>query len=104
MNNFQDFLDQALKNIEIIPNETEPQLYEYDVFEEIRSQIIRIRTDLGLTQKELAEKAGLTQANISKIEKGITHPTLDTLLKLANGLDMKLSVNLIPFEGGPDYD
>ena len=104
MSDFQKFLDEALKNIDINPTDYEEVFEEYDVFEEIRTQIIKARNDLDITQKELALKAGLTQANVSKIEKGISHPTIETLLKLANSLGKRLVVRIEDPEGVSDYD
>ncbi|MBQ7113674.1 MAG: helix-turn-helix transcriptional regulator [Clostridia bacterium] len=104
MSDFQKFLDEALKNININPTDYEEVFEEYDLFEEIRTQIIKARNDLDITQKELALKAGLTQANVSKIEKGISHPTIETLLKLANGLGKRLVVRIEDPEGVSDYD
>lgn len=104
MSEFQKFLDQALMNVDINPMEDEPIIDERDVFEEIRNQIIKTRTDLGITQKELARKAGLTQANVSKIEKGISRPTIETLIKLARALGRQLTVRLDEYEGVISYD
>lgn len=104
MSDFQKFLDQALKNIDINPVENEEEIVEYDVFEEIRNQIINARNDSDMTQKELALKAGLTQANVSKIEKGVSHPTIDTLLKIAYGLDKRLVIRFEVPQGVNDYD
>ena len=104
MSEFQKFLDQALMNVDINPMEDEPTIDERDVFEEIRNQIIKTRTDLGITQKELARKAGLTQANVSKIEKGISRPTIETLIKLARALGRQLTVRLDEHEGVISYD
>ena len=104
MSEFQKFLDQALLNVDINPMEDEPIIDERDVFEEIRNQIIKTRTDLGITQKELARKAGLTQANVSKIEKGISRPTIETLIKLARALGRQLTVRLDEYEGVISYD
>ena len=104
MSDFQKFLDQALKNIDINPVENEEEHTEYDVFEEVRKQIINARNNSDMTQKELALKAGLTQANVSKIEKGLSHPTIDTLLKIAYGLDKRLVIRLEDQQGVNNYD
>lgn len=104
MSDFQKFLDEALKNVDIDTIDDEGVVEEYDVFEEIRTQIIKARNDLGITQKELALKAGLTQANVSKIEKGISHPTIETLLKLANGLGKRLVIRIEDPEEVNVYD
>ena len=42
------------------------------------NQIIQARRALQLTQKDLAKKAGLGQAEVSYIERGRKSPTLDT--------------------------
>ncbi|WP_431044110.1 helix-turn-helix domain-containing protein [Streptomyces sp. P1-3] len=52
------------------------------------------RTELGLTQAELADRAGLTQAKISRIEGSDTVPTLPLLAKLARALDASLNIAL----------
>ncbi|MCD9875386.1 helix-turn-helix domain-containing protein [Streptomyces guryensis] len=52
------------------------------------------RTELGLTQAELATRAGLTQAKISRIEGSDTVPTLPLLSKLARALNASLNIAL----------
>jgi ribosome-binding protein aMBF1 (putative translation factor) len=52
------------------------------------------RAELGLTQTELAARAGLTQAKISRIEGSGTVPTLPLLAKLADALDATLNIAL----------
>jgi ribosome-binding protein aMBF1 (putative translation factor) len=52
------------------------------------------RTELGLTQTELAARAGLTQAKISRIEGSDTVPTLPLLARLASALDATLNIAL----------
>ncbi len=46
-----------------------------------------------MTQKELAEKSGIRQSNISRIENGTCSPTIATLQALAKGLGMELMVS-----------
>lgn len=50
------------------------------------------RVELGLSQSELAARAGLTQGKISRIEGSDTVPTLPLLAKLAKGLDASLNI------------
>lgn len=52
------------------------------------------RTELGLTQRELAARSGLTQAKISRIEGSDTVPTLSLLSRLAHALDASLNIAL----------
>ena len=52
------------------------------------------RTELGLSQAELARRAGMTQPQISIIEGGDSVPTLPLLTRLAKALDASLSIDL----------
>lgn len=104
MDDFQKFLDEVLKNIVIEAEEVEPIVREYDVYEEVRKQIISERMIAQLTQKELSENTGVTQANLSKIEKGLSRPTIDTLVKIAKGLNKRLVIRFDELEEGIEYD
>ncbi|WP_326766140.1 helix-turn-helix domain-containing protein [Streptomyces sp. NBC_01591] len=52
------------------------------------------RTELGLSQTELARRAGMTQPQISNIEGGDSVPTLALLTRLAKALDASLTIDL----------
>ncbi|MFI1420174.1 helix-turn-helix domain-containing protein [Streptomyces sp. NPDC020731] len=52
------------------------------------------RTGLGLSQSELARRAGMTQPQISNIEGGDSVPTLPLLTRLAKALDASLTIDL----------
>ena len=58
--------------------------------------MIDARKHSGITQKQLAEKTGIAQSDISKLETGSANPSLKTLLRLAAGMGMKLKVLFIP--------
>lgn len=45
----------------------------------------------GISQERTALEAGIDRTMLSKIERGITNPSLDTLLKVANYLDVTVS-------------
>lgn len=49
-----------------------------------------------MTQKELAKRTGINQADISKIETGNANPTLAVLKRLAEGMGMVLKLEFIP--------
>lgn len=59
---------------------------------ELRSR----RTDLKLTQQEVAKRGGLLQTNYSKIEQGKTDPRFSTLQDIARALSLELM--LVPTE------
>ena len=52
----------------------------------------------GMTQKEVSEKTGIIQAEISKMENGNANPSIKTLKKLAAGLNMRLVISFEPIE------
>jgi len=58
--------------------------------------IIDARKKSHLTQKQLAERTGIDQSDISKLETGNANPTLQVLKRLADGMDMVLKLEFIP--------
>ena len=60
---------------------------------EIMRALVDARISQHMTQKELAEKSGVRQSNISRIENGTCSPTIATLEALANGMGKKLIVS-----------
>ena len=91
MRKFDDFLAEQLKNEEF-KKEYDNLQPEFDV---IRA-IVEARTSQNLTQKELAERTGINQADISKLENGTRNPTVNLLKRLAEGMDMVLKIEFIP--------
>ncbi len=68
------------------------------------ARIKGLRRWRGLTQDQLAEKAGVSLNYLSRIERGLENPTLDTLLGLAKGLKVE-PLELFTFEHEePDPD
>ena len=51
-----------------------------------------------LAQKELAERTGINQADISKLENGTRNPSLKLLKRLADGMGMDLKLVFTPKE------
>ncbi|MDP2814994.1 MAG: helix-turn-helix transcriptional regulator [Erysipelotrichaceae bacterium] len=93
MTNFKKDLNQRLKNSQF---RDEYEQLEPDFI--IMQALIDARKNLGLTQQELAQRTHINQADISKIEKGISNPSLNTLKKLAKGMNMKLKIAFVPIE------
>ena len=58
----------------------------------------RRRLDLGLSQEELANRAGLHRTYITDVERGSRNPSLDTIQKLAGALQVALSELFLQIE------
>jgi DNA-binding XRE family transcriptional regulator len=65
-------------------------------YREIAWMLIRYRMDHGLTQQQLADRVGTSYSQISRIESGRQKTNLDTLLRIAHALGLKM---VIGFEG-----
>lgn len=68
---------------------------EYDKLKllyDIKREIIKLRLDQGLSQKELADKVGTKQSAISRLESGEYNPSVEFLSKVANALGKELEV------------
>ena len=92
--NFRETLTEQMKDPEFRA--------EWEALEperQIIRAIIECREEKALTQKELAEVTGITQADISRLENGTANPSLRTLKLLAAGLGMNLKLEFIPASG-----
>jgi transcriptional regulator with XRE-family HTH domain len=93
MTDFNEYVAEKLKDSEFRA--------EYDALEPefaIIHAMIDARKNTGLTQVQLAEKTGIDQSDISRIENGEANPSLKTLKRLASAMDMRLKVEFLPLE------
>ncbi len=86
---YKKFKTKVLKNRNV-RNAYESLGLEYEL---VRA-IIKHRLRRGLTQTELAKKIGTRQPVISRLERGEGNPSLDTLQRIAQALDVSLNVSL----------
>ena len=87
---FDDFLQEQLQDPELKK--------EYDALQPERAiiqAIIDARQKSGLTQKELSERTGIAQGDISKLERGNANPSIRTLQRLARGMGMSLTLEFV---------
>ncbi len=93
MSTFKEYLNEQLQDPEFRS--------EYEALEPefaIVKAIADARKHIGLTQKQLSEKTGIDQSDISRIESGEANPTLATLKRLAVGMNMTLRLEFLPTE------
>lgn len=91
MKTLKQFKNEQLQDKEFT-REYEALQPEFDV---IRA-IVDARTSQNMTQKELAERTGINQADISKLENGTRNPSVNLLKRLADGMGMALKIEFVP--------
>ncbi|MCI8726223.1 MAG: helix-turn-helix transcriptional regulator [Hungatella sp.] len=57
-------------------------------------QYIRCRKEKGITQAELARRAGIPRTNVTRFESGTYNPSLEMLVRMAQALEMNLEIRL----------
>ena len=91
MKTLQDYKNEQMKDPEFAKayKELEPEMA-------VIRAIIEARTSQNLTQKDLSERTGIAQSEISRLERGIRNPSIRLLQRLADGMDMVLNVSFTP--------
>lgn len=91
MSSYKDYKEKKLQNPEV-KAEYDALQPEYDIIQ----ALIHARISQNITQKELATRTGITQADISRIENGTRNPSLAMVKRIAEGLGMVLKVEFVP--------
>lgn len=91
MTSYKDYRADALKDPEL-KAEYDALAPEYDLIQ----AMIDARVGQNITQKELSERTGITQADISRIENGTRNPSLSMVKRLAAGLGMRVRLEFLP--------
>ena len=72
-----------------------PLAMKHKTIEQVKADLAynlkTIRLAVGLAQERLALEADVDRTVVSKIERAVTNPSLDVLLRLANRLDVELA-------------
>ena len=91
-----DFMKEQMKDPEFAKayEEIQPEM-------SVIRALVEARTSQNLTQKELSERTGIAQTEISKLEKGTRNPSIKLLQRLADGMDMVLNISFTPKKSIP---
>lgn len=90
---FNQFIQEEMKDQDFAR-----EYYRKATYFRLADELILLRKKRGLTQNELAEKAGTTQAVVSRLENVSVHASLESVVKLAEALDSVVEVRLVPME------
>ena len=91
MSDFRNYLNEQLKNEEF-RTEYENLEPEFSIIQ----AVIDARKASHITQKELSDRTGIAQSDISKLENGNSNPTLGMLKRLADGMGMTVKLQFVP--------
>lgn len=91
MSDFRNYLNEQLKD-DAFKAEYEKLEPEFSIIQ----AVIDARKSTNITQKELAERTGIAQSDISKLENGNSNPTLGMLKRLADGMGMTVKLQFVP--------
>ncbi|WP_409344905.1 helix-turn-helix domain-containing protein [Paenibacillus sp. MBLB4367] len=72
-----------------LPNEASENA---EITPQLAAKIVARRHELGLTQAQLAERAGLKQAAIARLERSGVIPRIDTLQTVARAMGLRLDL------------
>jgi predicted transcriptional regulator len=90
MSDLQELKNELMKDPEF-KKEYESLQPEMD----ITRAILDARIQAGLTQIQLSEKSGISQADISRLERGTRNPSLSLLKRLAEAMDATLRIEFV---------
>ena len=60
----------------------------------VGNAVASARTKKGMSQKELSEASGIDQSDLSKIERGAANPSVNTLSRIAEAMDVELNITM----------
>ena len=98
MSDLQELTNELMQDPEFVK--------EYEAIQpevNITRAILDARINAGMTQVELSQKSGISQADISRLEKGTRNPSLNLLKRLAEAMDSTLSIEFIPNKRSVHY-
>ncbi len=89
---FEDFMNELHEEARREGPLAVAELAAFGAPHRLAREVFDLRKARGMTQRQLAAKSGIQQAEISRIEAGNSNPTLSTIAVLANALDVEFSL------------
>ena len=90
MTKFEDLLEDQLKD--------EQFKAEYEALDpefQLMQIMIDVRKESGMTQQQLAQACGISQADISRLERGNANPSLKTMQRIAAALGKTVQIKFV---------
>ena len=94
-------MDELISNEDVLTHELEdPEFREQwertALARWMALEIVHYRATHSLSQRDLADQLGIQQSQVARIETGDHNPSLETLARLATGLDLELMIDIRP--------
>jgi transcriptional regulator with XRE-family HTH domain len=90
---------ETIEQVKAQEHLTEPKFFSYSSRETQGQRMRRIRDEKGLRQGFIAEKAGITQAHLSRIENDESGVTKNTLRKISDAMSVPFEELHVPKDG-----
>ncbi|MFR9542741.1 MAG: helix-turn-helix transcriptional regulator [Rikenellaceae bacterium] len=87
---------QEMKAVLLQDEETKAEYEALAPEYELIKAVLSARKTAKLTQQQLADKAGVDRADISKLENGNANPTFNMLQRLAESMNMSIKLEFVP--------
>lgn len=86
--------DDYKRHVKRVSDQDKRNMEEIEEVAAIVAALIKRRQELGLSQRALAERCGIPQSSVVRMETMKTRPKLDTLIKIIQALDLKLKLTV----------
>ena len=92
-----DLLDLLQKEVrgKAVPDRALGNQYGAGMCNGLGASLYMARLQAGITQQQLEDVTGINQADISRIERGFSNPSISTLRRLAVGLGKNLNIDFV---------
>jgi len=92
---------------EVLARQLEDETFRVDwertaLARSVADQVIRYRIEHHLSQRALAQKLGVSQAVVGRMELGEHEPKISTLSRLAQKLGLRFSIEIHPVKASND--
>lgn len=68
---------------------------------EVAAELVRYRTENGLSQRGFADRLGVSQPRVAKLESGEHNPDVDTLINISRATGLEFVIDIAPAEQTP---
>lgn len=68
---------------------------------EVAAELVRFRSENGLSQRALADRLGVSQPRVAKIESGEHNPDIDTLVSISRATGLEFVIDIAPVKQTP---